>query len=223
MNTKYPQFDCCESIGTIPIYSHSVKMKRKKAIRMFDLVSPFYDVMISSICLLRGGRSYEEHIRREALAQLDFKRGHRLLDVGIGTGVNFLYLQPRPQFVVGIDPSIGMLRQCARRLLKLGIQGELFCHSAEKLCFANNEFDRIMCGNVLMHASSHPRVLKEMLRVLKPTGKLVITVNSSWLSRQEKPLFQGMDREILVTKPTQALITVLTIQPRKSNIQDGSL
>ena len=217
MNAEYPEFDCCESFGTIPIYSHSVKMKRNSTARMFDLLSPFYDTIISGICRLRGGRSYEERIRREALGQLDFKRGHRLLDVGIGTGVNYLYLQPCPQSIVGVDFSIGMLRQCARRFQKLGIQGELFCHSAEKLYFANDEFDRILCGNVLGDKTSNHRVIKEMLRVLKPTGKLVITAHTSWLSRQEEPLFQGMDREILVTKPAQSLITIIAIQPQKSN------
>jgi ubiquinone/menaquinone biosynthesis C-methylase UbiE len=185
---------------------------------MFDLLSPFYDFLIPCMSRLRLNKSYIERIQREFLAQLDFKQGHRLLDVGIGTGISLVCLQPRPQSVVGVDPSIGMLRRCARRLLRLGIQGELFCHSAEELCFADHEFDRITCLNALMYAPSYPRVIKEMLRVLKPSGKLVIMVGSDWLSRLEKPLFQEMDREILVTKLPQGLITTLAIQPRKSEV-----
>ena len=217
MNPEYRQLDCREFIGTIPIYGPSVKERRSNTIRMFDLFSPFYDAVVSSISRLRVGRSYRERVRREVIAQLDFNPEHRLLDVGIGTGIHLLFLQPRPRSVVGVDPSIGMLRRCARRLLKHGIHGELFCHSAEELRFADDEFDRIMCCNVLMYVPSYRHVIKEMLRVLKPTGKLVIIVDSSWLSRQDNSLFLQMDREFLVTttKPKPEILTLMTVQQRK--------
>ncbi|MHC4539912.1 MAG: class I SAM-dependent methyltransferase [Planctomycetota bacterium] len=188
-------------------------MKRTNATRMFDLLSPFYDAIVPVISRLRIRKVHS--IRSKVLAQLDVKREHRLLDVGIGTGINWLYLKPIPRSIVGVDPSIGMLHQCARRFQKLGIQGELFCHSAEQLHFGNDEFDRILCINVLMYIPSYHQVLKEMLRVLKPTGKLIIIVGSSWVSQQEKPLFQRMDQEIQITKLTQGIITVIAIQYRE--------
>ena len=149
MKTKYPPLDCCKFIGTIPIYSHSKKTRRTNAIRMFDLMSPFYDTIIPMISRLQLRKI--PSIRSEVLTQIDAKREHRFLDVGIGTGINWLYLKPIPRSIVGVDPSIGMLRRCARRFQKLGIQGELFCHSAEQLHFGNDEFDRILCSNVLMY------------------------------------------------------------------------
>lgn len=215
MNTEYPQFDRCESIGTIPIYSPSVKMRRTNATRMFDLLSPFYDLLIPWMSRLLLNKSYIERIRGECLAQLDFKQGHRLLDVGIGTGVSLAYLlQPCPQSVVGVDPSIGMLRRCARRLLKLGIQGELFCHSAEQLHFGDDEFDRILCSNVLMYIPRYGQVLNEMVRVLKPTGRLIIIVDSGWLAKQDKPLFHGTNQDIKMTQLTMGLITFIAIEQR---------
>ena len=213
MNTNYPPLDCCKFIGTIPIYSHSIKTRRTKATRMFDLLSPFYDTIVPVISRLQSRRV--PSILSEVLTQLDVKREHRLLDVGIGTGINWLYLKPIPRSIVGVDPSIGMLRRCARRFQKLGIQGKLFCHSAEQLHFGNDEFDRIVCIGVLMYITSYHQVLKEMLRVLKPTGKLIIIVSSSWLSQQEKPLFQRMDQEIQITKLTQGIITVIASQYRE--------
>jgi len=190
---------------------------------MFDLLSPFYDALVPWICRLRVNRSDVERISTEIFGQLDCKPEHRLLDVGIGTGINLVRLQPRPRSVVGVDASIGMLRRCARRLRKLGIQGELFCHSAERLYFADDEFDRILCVNVLMYVPSYHHVINEMLRVLKPTGKLLLTVASCWLTRQDKPLFQGLDQEFLVTEtePMQGLITVIAVRPREQRCPCG--
>ena len=212
MNTKYPPLDCCKFIGTIPIYSHSIKTRRTKTTRMFDLLSPFYDTIVPVITRLRLRRVAS--IRSKVLAQIDVKREHRLLDVGIGTGINWLYLKPIPRSIMGVDPSMGMLRRCARRFQKLGIQGELFCHSAEQLHFGNDEFDRIVCIGVLEYIPSYHQVLKEMLRVLKPTGKLIVIVASSWLSQQEKPFVQRTDQQIEITELAKGLITVIAIQPR---------
>jgi ubiquinone/menaquinone biosynthesis C-methylase UbiE len=216
MNTKYPQYDRCKTKGSVTVYSHAVKTKRTNAVRMFDFLSPFYDVLISTVSRILKGRSYEGLLRREILSQLDYQQGHRLLEVGIGTGINVLYLEPRPESVVGVDPAKGMLRQCARRLRKWGIQGELFCHSGEELCFADNQYDRVFCLGVLEYAPSCSCVVKEMLRVLKPTGKLVLGVGTDWLSKHEQQLFQGMDLDIQITKPAQCPtpITVMTIQHR---------
>lgn len=187
-------------------------MKRDKATLMFDLLSPVYDMMISGFCRLRGGRSYEDRIRREILGQIDIKPHHRLLDIGIGTGINLTYLQKQPLQITGVDPSFGMLRQCARRFIKLGIQAELFCHTAEQLFFADETYDRILCVNVFMYVSSCDAVLKEMLRVLTPAGKLVLTVHSRWLAKQDPFLFQQTYREISVTAAKQGLISIITIQ-----------
>ena len=210
MTTKYPPLDCCQFIGTIPIYSHSIKARRTNSIRMFDLLSPFYDTIYSVISRLQSRKVAS--LLSDILTQLDAKREHRFLDVGIGTGINWTHLKPIPQSIAGVDPSIGMLRRCARRFQKLGIQGKLFCHSAEQLHFGNDEFDRIVCIGVLTYITCYHQVLKEMLRVLKPTGKLIMIVESSWLSRQEKPLLQQMDQEIQITTLTRGSITIIAIQ-----------
>lgn len=210
MNTPYPQFDCCTCIGTTPIFSHSCKPKRTNAVKMFDLLSPFYDAIIPVITRLHSRRI--PHIRREVLDQLNAKREHRTLDVGIGTGISWRYLQPPPQSIVGVDPSIGMLRRCARRFQKLRIQGQLFCHSAEELHFGNDEFDRIVCIGVLMYIPAYHRVLKEMLRVLKPIGRLIVVVDSFWLSKHNAHLCQQMDQEFQITTLTRGRIAVMRIQ-----------
>ena len=210
MNTQYPPLDCCKFIGTIPIYSHSIKTRRTNTIRIFDLLSPFYDTIYSVISRLQSQKVAS--LLSDILTQLDAKREHRFLDVGIGTGIIWAYLKLIPQSIMGVDPSIGMLRRCARRLQKLGIQGELFCHCAEQLHFGNDEFDRIVCIGVLDYIPSHYQVLKEMLRVLKPTGKLIVIVGSSWLSQQDEPLFQQIDQEVQIVKLTRGNTTILAVQ-----------
>lgn len=189
-----------------------MQYKREKFTVLFDLLSPVYDVLIKWLCLLRGGCSYEEGIRRTIVKSLDVQSHHTLLDIGIGTGINLTYLQPLPMKVVGVDPAFGMLKQCDKQLIKLGIDGELFCHPAERLAFADDSFDRILCANVLMYASSHDLVVREMLRVLKPAGKLVLTVHSRWLTAQGPLCFQQEPDGLSITETKQGMSTIFLIQ-----------
>lgn len=185
---------------------------RDKFALLFDLLSPVYDHLIAILCRIRGGRSHEVRMRGAIVAKLDLSERHRLLEIGIGTGVNLEYLRPLPHSVTGVDTSTGMLKQCARRLNRLGIAAELYCHSAEQLSFDDNAFDRILCVNVLMYLQSPETALREMVRVLAPSGKLVLVVHSRWLESHRNLLSWLVPQDFSLKETQQGLITIIVVE-----------
>jgi len=62
---------------------------------------------------------------------------------------------------------------------------------AHHLAFVNNVFDEIYCFAVLEHLASPFNALKEMRRVLKPNGKIIVVVPNVWLWRR---IYRGIQR-----------------------------
>jgi demethylmenaquinone methyltransferase/2-methoxy-6-polyprenyl-1,4-benzoquinol methylase len=95
----------------------------------------------------------------------------RVLEVGVGTGRNLEYYSSNA-LVTGIDNSEGMLDK-ARKKAK-GIQNiTLYPMDAEHMDFPDNTFDYVVTTFVLCSIPDPVKALKEMRRVLKPSGELV--------------------------------------------------
>lgn len=110
----------------------------------------------------------------ETTRRLDLKPTDRLLDVGCGTGALLHVLShsfPAMQ-LAGIDPSPEML-SVARQ--KLGASVELQVAWAEGIPYPNDLFDVVVSCSVFHYLRQPVVALKEMLRVLRPGGSLVIT------------------------------------------------
>jgi ubiquinone/menaquinone biosynthesis C-methylase UbiE len=102
----------------------------------------------------------------------------RVLDVGSGTGIVGLAaakLGGDGARVVAIDPSIEMLRTARRNGLLRAVQ----C-GAPGLSFSNAAFDRVFASFVLSHLPLRDAAMRDMVRVLRPGGKLGAT---SWGNR----------------------------------------
>lgn len=99
----------------------------------------------------------------------------KILDVGCGTGKNMEHLQKFGE-VWGLDQSRRALDYCRKRGLK-----NLKLGDAEKTNFSSNSFNIITMLDVLEHTDDD-KVLKEMSRILKKEGLLIITIPAfSWL------------------------------------------
>ena len=107
----------------------------------------------------------KSHIMRE-VASLPV-RG-RLLDAGGGTGRVSSAIRDLVDEVVIADVSFGMLEKADRSTLKP------VCGGSESLPFADNFFERVIMVDALHHVINHTDSAREMLRVLKPGGVLVI-------------------------------------------------
>ena len=98
----------------------------------------------------------------------------RVLEVGIGTGRNFRhYDKARIQSIAGIEPALQMHRLAGKRMKQAGLTVELLGLPAEQIPFEERSFDSVVCTYTLCSIPEPVAALKEMRRVLKPSGKLL--------------------------------------------------
>lgn len=119
--------------------------------------------IINSICSAKSTSKL-----REAIIPIAYGR---VLEVGIGSGLNLPYYNVRSvKKIIGVDPSLEMWK-----LNKW--QGEIDINfiiaNAEELPFEDNIFDSVVCTYTLCTIPNAEKALKEMSRVLKPSGKLL--------------------------------------------------
>ncbi len=119
-------------------------------------------------------RFYVEATLKQTLKRIDLRAGECLLDVGCGTGTLLAALEKlNPEtHLAGIDPTREMLDIAGRRLSKKVHIGQSW---AEELPFADEHFDFVVSCNMFHYIREPLLALKEMMRVLKPTGRLVMT------------------------------------------------
>ncbi|MFQ5829254.1 MAG: class I SAM-dependent methyltransferase [Candidatus Methylomirabilia bacterium] len=140
-------------------------LEQRQVKRVYALYSPVYDVIFDWI--FNPGR-------RVAVQALNIQRADRILEVGIGTGLN-LPLYPRHCQLVGIDISDRMLEKAQHRIEEFGFGNvSLRVMDAGVMNFADNEFDRALATYVVSAVPDPVGVLREMRRVVKPGGTLVI-------------------------------------------------
>ncbi|HEB63747.1 MAG TPA: methyltransferase domain-containing protein [Gammaproteobacteria bacterium] len=117
---------------------------------------------------------YIEATQGETLKRVELNAGERLLDIGCGTGVLLETVEKSyPDAVLaGVEPTQEMLDIAYKRLSD---RVQLEQSWASSLPFEDETFDVIVSCN-MFHYIRQPRVaLKEMVRVLKPAGRLVLT------------------------------------------------
>ncbi|MEK7164985.1 MAG: class I SAM-dependent methyltransferase [Patescibacteria group bacterium] len=116
------------------------------------------------------------------LVQWFFKIPGRVLDYGCGDGSNMEFLLSAGYTADGIDITDNAIARVENRLKEYsGWTAKVLRPEDEKLPYDDNVFDFILCNQVVYYLGSEERVkrlLIEFQRVLKPTGKLIITAMS---------------------------------------------
>jgi ubiquinone/menaquinone biosynthesis C-methylase UbiE len=130
----------------------------------YDRMARWYDAMQAPMDWLGGNR------RRQRVVQQ--ARG-RVLEVGIGTGLNFEFYADTVQ-LIGLDPSRRMLERAAARLAQKGREAALVQGDVERLPFPDSSFDTIVATCVFCSVNDPVRGLREVLRVLRPTGRVLL-------------------------------------------------
>ncbi len=142
-----------------------VALEKRQVERAYELLAPVYDFIFDWI--FAPGRA-------AAIAHLGLQPNERVLEVGIGTGLN-LPLYPPSCRLTGIDLSGEMLDKAVERAQKLAMPGVVLkVMDATSLDFADNEFDKALATYTISAVPDPVAVLREMRRVVKPGGTLVI-------------------------------------------------
>jgi phosphatidylethanolamine/phosphatidyl-N-methylethanolamine N-methyltransferase len=142
-----------------------VALEKRQVERAYELYAPVYDFIFDWI--FAPGRS-------AAIRQLELQANETVLEVGIGTGLN-LPLYPPSCRLTGIDLSQEMLDKAVERAQKLAMPNVLLkVMDATSMDFAENEFDKAVATYTISAVPDPVAVLREMRRVVKPGGTLVI-------------------------------------------------
>jgi ubiquinone/menaquinone biosynthesis C-methylase UbiE len=105
----------------------------------------------------------------------------RILDLGCGTGMFLNELSTRAKFVVGVDASLEMLKLARGRVRK----ARLVQADADSLPFADRSFDFVVSITLLQNMPDPAATVREVARILRPSGVAVLTVLKRKYSREE--------------------------------------
>jgi phosphatidylethanolamine/phosphatidyl-N-methylethanolamine N-methyltransferase len=155
-----------------------------------DFVTRVYEKLASVYDLTFGPTLHPG--RLQARDRMGVKPGDRILEVGVGTGIN-IALYPRNCHITGIDLSTPMLEKAHERVSRDGLSNvRLFEMDAAKLTFPDASFDIVYAPYLVSVVSDPVQVAREMRRVCRPGGKIIILNHF----RSANPILSRMERAI---------------------------
>lgn len=126
------------------------------------------------------GRITDALEERLLLDRIGPARGLRILDVGCGDGVLATRLAQAGARVTGLDSSADMLAAAHRRTKAAGVDVDLVEGDAGNLPFPTGHFDGVVSVATLCFVDDPRRSIREMVRVLKPGGRLILGELGRW-------------------------------------------
>ncbi len=176
-------------------YKDKQSSKKEQVADMFNSISKRYDFLNH---FLSAG--IDIIWRKKAIKLLAKDKPQTILDIATGTGdfaIESLALNPKK--VVGVDISEGMLSVGREKMKKKGIDHiiEMRLGDSEGLNFPDNNFDAVIVAFGVRNFENLKQGLKDMLRVLKPGGRVVILEFSKPRSFPFKQLYNFYFKYIL--------------------------
>lgn len=139
---------------------------------MFNSISKRYDFLNHFLSL-----GIDILWRKKAIRQLRSIQPKLILDVATGTGdLAIEALKLKPERVIGVDISEGMLEVGRQKMKQLGHEEviEMQLGDSEQLLFEDNKFDAVIVAFGVRNFQDLEKGLADMQRVLRPGGKLVV-------------------------------------------------
>lgn len=160
--------------------------------------------------------------------ELKLKPGSHVLDAGCGSGRHLRALARLPDLkIVGIDRSAADVADAVKALQSmpdaLSRDFSVTCADITRLPFADESFDCVICSEVLEHIPDHEVAVKELVRVLKAKGTLVVSVpryfseRICWLISPAYSSDEGGHIRIYKKKKMQKMLAAHDLQCWKIN------
>ncbi|SDW91287.1 Methyltransferase domain-containing protein [Lutibacter oricola] len=115
----------------------------------------------------------------DQILKLRYQKAGKILDAGCGSGRNLKWFYNAGHQVYGIDISLDDVNYCK----KIYDKEKFKQANVDAIPFTENSFDHVICNAVLHFAedlSQYLKMLKELLRILKPGGSLFIRMASNF-------------------------------------------
>lgn len=137
-----------------------------------------------------------------------------VLEIGMGSGLNLRYYdQAQVSRVIGLEPSIGMQRKAQTRIKDSAVEVDWLTAGAEAIPLEDQSIDTVMLTYALCTIPDFSGALKEMKRVLKPSGELVFCehgeapdANVQAWQRKVNPWWKKIAGGCNLNRPIPALI-----------------
>lgn len=177
---------------------HAEGDKAAQVERMFDNISARYDLLNHLLSM-----GIDKRWRREAIESLRAYAPKEMLDIATGTG-DFAIESARrlqPQHLIGADISEGMMAVARHKVEEAGLSDVVSFAKEDclQLSFADNSFDAVTVAYGVRNYSNLEQGLSEMLRVLRPGGRLVIIELTTPIRFPMKQFFRFYSRWIMPT------------------------
>jgi demethylmenaquinone methyltransferase/2-methoxy-6-polyprenyl-1,4-benzoquinol methylase len=153
-------------------YGTEDKSKKAEVKEMFDNISAKYDFLNHFLSV-----GIDKLWRKKAVKQLKEIQPKAILDIASGTGDFALeLLSLKPNRIVGADISVGMLEVGRQKMKKKGVDHIITMEvgDSENLKYEDNSFDALTVGFGVRNFQDLEKGLSEMLRVVRPGGKIAI-------------------------------------------------
>jgi demethylmenaquinone methyltransferase/2-methoxy-6-polyprenyl-1,4-benzoquinol methylase len=158
-------------------YKDSDLGKKEQVAKMFDTISTNYDGLNRVISF-----GIDVKWRKKVVEIVGKNNPKQILDIATGTGdLALMMANLNPDRIVGLDISAGMLEVGKQKITKANLSEkiEMIVGDSEDMPFDDNTFDAITVSFGVRNFANLDKGLKEIARVLKPTGVLVILETSN--------------------------------------------
>jgi phosphatidylethanolamine/phosphatidyl-N-methylethanolamine N-methyltransferase len=197
-----------------------IALEKRQVQRAYELYAPVYDLIFDWI--FAPGRT-------AAVRHLGLQPNDSVLEVGIGTGLN-LPLYPPTSQLTGIDLSQEMLDKAVERVQTLAMPNvRLKVMDATSMDFGDDEFDKAIATYTISAVPDPVAVLREVKRVVKPGGVIVILNHFrshrplvGWLEDRVAPVCRWLGwKSNLALRPLLDRVGLLPEIVVKVNMFDG--
>jgi len=168
--------------------------RREKVIR--SIYAKVYTPVNNFLFLFCGGA---KSARNEVLSEIELEDGASVLETGMGTGDNFLWLSRHAKNLkfFGIDIQKQMMLHSMNNLERWGIHADLFRADAMELPFKDNLFDVVFHLGAFNLFPDKKQALEEMIRVSKPGKKIVIADETDKASKYFNMITGGNEKVVI--------------------------